>query len=164
MKNIKLLVSLWALVLAGFVGNYDVYAQDEGRITDFARPGRPTMLIYVWGTASTPGIWKVETDVDPVELLTAAQVANYGNVEAANKQTIYLSIFRERGSQRTEIYKAKMDEFLTGEKQAPPLQEGDLLFVETHTKQRFSLQTILSGISAAASIVLLIIRLDQLGN
>ena len=155
---------MWALVLVGFTAHHEVYAQEDSKITDFARPGRPTMLVYIWGTASAPGIWKVETDVDPVELLSAAQVANYGNIDATNKQTTYISIFRQRGSQRSEIYKAKMEEFLKAEKKAPALEDGDLLLVETITKQRFSLQTILSGIAAAGSIVLLIIRLDQLGN
>ena len=141
-----------------------VYAQDEGKITDFARPGRPTMMIYVWGTASTPGIWKVEQDVDPVELLSAAQISNFGNIDASVSQTMYLSIYRQRGAGRDEIYKAKMTDFLTGASPAPRLAEGDLLLVETITKKKFNYQTIFSAIAALGSIVLLVIRLDQLGS
>lgn len=155
---------LWALMLLFAALQTTVYAQDEGKITDFARPGRPTMLIYVWGTASTPGIWKVEQDVDPVELLSAAQIANFGNIDASVKQTMYLSIYRLRGSRRDEIYKAKMTDFLTGASPAPALVEGDLLLVETITKQKFNIQTIFSGIAALGSVVLLIIRIDQLGS
>jgi len=160
--NNKLLKCLGALLLV-FTGlQTEVYAQDEGRITDFARPGRPTMLIYVWGTASTPGIWKVEQDVDPVELLSAAQIANFGSIDASVKQTMYLSIYRKRGERRDEIYKAQMTEFLTGAVPAPALMEEDLLLVETVTKDKFNLQTIFSAIAAVGSIVLLIIRVRQL--
>ena len=160
--NKKILKCLGALLLIFIALQTEVYAQDEGRITDFARPGRPTMLIYVWGTASTPGIWKVEQDVDPVELLSAAQIANFGNIDASVKQTMYLSIYRKRGERRDEIYKAQMTEFLTGAAPAPALMEEDLLLVETVTKDKFNLQTIFSAIAAVGSIVLLIIRVRQL--
>ena len=141
---------------------YDVHAQEEGKITDFARPGRPSMMIYVWGTTSTPGIWKVERDVDLIELLSAAQVANFGNTNSNTKQTMYLTIFRSTGAQRSEIFKAPMTEVLTNSSSPPSLQEGDLLLIETVTKQRFNLQTVFAAIGAAASVVLLIIRLDRL--
>jgi hypothetical protein len=159
--------SVLALAFAGLsllAGADTAWAQQEGKITDFSRPGRPTMMIYVWGTASTPGIWKVERDVDLIEWLSAAQVPNFANLESTNKQTLHLRIYRPTGARRVEIFESEMKKLLTTGKEYPSLQEGDVLMLETITKQRFNIQTIFSAVAAAASIVLLVIRLDQLSR
>ena len=139
-------------------------AQSEERITDFSRPGRPTMFVYVWGTASTPGIWKVEQDVDLLELMASAQIPNFGNTEGTTKTTMTLRIFRDSGSQRVEIFQSEMNELLTSGKSYPDLEANDIIMIETKSKQRFNAQTVFSAIGAAASLVLLAIRIQQIGN
>ena len=155
------LVSVFLLLFL-IAGVDTAQAQQEGKITDFSRPGRPTMMIYVWGTASTPGIWKVERDVDFLELLSAAQIPNFANIESTSKQTVNVRVYRTTGGRRVEIFASEMKKLLTDGKDYPGLQEGDIILLETITKQRFNLQTIFSAIGAAASIVLLIIRLRQI--
>ena len=120
------------------------------------------MMIYVWGTTASPGIWKVEREVDLVELLSAARVVNYGNDGVNTKQTMYLSIYRASGTRRIEVYKATLEDCIRGVKQPPGLQDGDLLLLETITKKRLNLQTVFSAIGAIASVALLIIRIDRL--
>lgn len=140
----------------------DASAQSEERITDFSRPGRPTMFVYVWGTAATPGIWKVEKDVDLLELIASAQIPNFGNSDNTTKSTVTLRIFRTQGGQRSEIFASEVNALIKAGKAYPPLQENDIIMIETKSKQRFNLQTVFSAIGAAASLVLLAIRVNQL--
>ena len=153
-----LLIGIGLLALTSF----EVAAQSEERVTDFSRPGRPTMFVYVWGTASTPGIWKVEQDVDLVELISSAQVPNFGNIDTSKKSTVTVRIFRMSGSRRSEIFQSEMNALLTSGNTYPALQENDIIMIETNTKQRFNLQTVFAAIGAAASLVLLFIRINQL--
>lgn len=120
------------------------------------------MMVHVWGTATTPGIWKVEQGVDLIDLLSAAQVAELGFVDQSTKTTNHLRIYRESGSRRVEIYAAEIKDLITDGGNYPSLQDGDILYLETMSKNRFSLQTVFSAIGAAASLTLLIIRINQL--
>lgn len=148
------------LLLAAFPAQS--FGQSDERITDFSRPGRPTMMIYIWGTASTPGIWKVEKDVDLLELISSAQVPNFGATDNSTKSTVTVRLFRSSGGQRVEIFQSEMNDLLKSGKSYPALEENDILMIETKTKQRFNLQTVFSAIGAAASLVLLAIRINQL--
>ncbi len=145
-----------------FFSQNEALAQSEERITDFSRPGRPTMFIYVWGTASTPGIWKVEQDVDMLELLSSAQVPNFGATDNTTRSTVTVRLFRSSGGQRVEIFQSEMNDLIKSGKSYPAMQEKDIIMIETKTKQRFNLQTVFSAIGAGASLVLLAIRIRQL--
>ena len=158
----QLSVYVWIAVCLLIIPHFEANAQPDERLTDFSRPGRPTMMVYVWGTATTPGIWKVEQGVDLIQLLSAAQIPNIGNIDQSSKQTVYLRIYRPTGGRRVEIYKSEIKKMIAAGNNYPMLQEGDILFLETITKNRFSLQTIFSAIGAAASLTLLIIRINQL--
>ncbi len=140
----------------------DALAQSEERITDFSRPGRPTMFVYVWGSSSTPGIWKVEQEVDLLELLSSAQIPNFGSTDNSTKSTVTVRLYRSSGGKRVEIFNSEMNALLTSGKIYPDLQENDIIMIETKSKQRFNLQTVFSAIGAAASLVLLAIRVNQL--
>lgn len=155
-KYLILMFSLFALI------QLDVAAQSEERITDFSRPGRPTMFVYIWGTASTPGIWKVEKDVDLLDLMSSAQIPNFGASDNTTKSTTTMRLYRSSGGQREEIFQSEMNELLTSGNTYPSLQENDIILIETKSKQRFNLQTVFSAIGAAASLVLLAIRINQL--
>ena len=137
-------------------------AQPEERMVDFSRPGRPTMMIYLWGAVSSPGIWKVETDVDFLELLTAAQVPNIGQSNSQTREKVFIHVYRGTVSRRNEIYSADVKKMLSEGSAYPALQAGDIIFLETESKQRFGLNTILAGIGAASALVLLIIRIGNL--
>ena len=163
-KTIRSMIFL-GLALASFAAIAHinpVSAQAEERINDFSRPGRPTILVYVWGTSSSPGIWRVEQDVDLIQLLSAAMVPGMGVVEQTKKQTINLRIYRPTGGRRVEIYESELTKMITEGGGYPSLQDGDILYLETVIKNRFSFQTIFSAVGAAASLTLLVIRLNQI--
>ncbi|MEZ4700849.1 MAG: hypothetical protein R2834_11005 [Rhodothermales bacterium] len=144
------------------LGSQLAFAQPEERLVDFSRPGRPTMMVYVWGAVGQPGIWKVETDVDFLEMLTAAQVPNIGQSSSQTKEKVIIHVYRGGVSRRTEIYSSDVKKMLSEGSAYPTLQEGDIIFLESSSKQKFGLNTVLSAIGAASALVLLIIRIGNL--
>ena len=120
------------------------------------------MMVYLWGSISQPGIWKVETDVDFLELLTAARVLSLGERSYQTKERVIVRVYRGTVSRRSEIYTAEIKELLGRGSPYPPLQAGDIVYVETITRQRLGFATFFSAIGAASAVVLLIIRLGNL--
>ncbi len=150
------------LVIALLATSTVCMAQPDERVVDFSRPGRATMKIYLWGNVSQPGIWKVENDVDFLELLTTAQVPSVGQNNYQTKDKTVVRVYRGRVSRRTEVYAAEVKELLQNGSAYPALQDGDIIYLETTTKQRFGLNTFLSAVGAASAVVLLAIRLGNL--
>jgi hypothetical protein len=104
----------------------------------------------------------VETDVDFLELLTAAQVPNVGQSSSQTKEKVVIHVYRGAVSRRTEVYSSDVKKMLSEGQALPSIQDGDIIFLESTSKQRFGLNTVLSAIGAASALVLLIIRIGNL--
>ncbi|CAM3256257.1 hypothetical protein [Rhodothermus bifroesti] len=105
---------------------------------EFFRPGRPTMVVYIWGAVGQPGIWRVEREVDLISLLSAARVPGVGSSPQGVSQRYLVRIFRDIGGNRQEIYQERLEHLVGGgSRPYPPLQEGDILVVEVRQRARF---------------------------
>lgn len=138
---------------------------------EYARPGQPTMTIYVWGAVSKPGIWVVEREATLVEILSLVNVQGGGTTQEGVQETRFLRIYRggvpsePSGLQadRNLVYETPLDEIVTALQVAPMLQDGDVLAIEVETRRSwFTFRNISSLIGTAASLTLLIIRLGEL--
>lgn len=157
MKQLLLLL-LWAL---GFTAVLPCSAQ---QVTQYARPGQPTMTIYVMGGSGDAGIWQVERDIDFIEFLTLLNVARPLQERQDRRTKIVLRLYRGQSSRRDLIYEASLEETVEGEEPTPTLTNGDVLIVEPVTRSRLTVRTISSIISAVSGITLLAIRFSNLGN
>lgn len=146
------------------------YAQ-EIQPYEYARPGQPTMTIYVWGAVSKPGIWVIEREATLVEVLSLVNVQAGGDMQEGARETRFLRIYRGGGApqpsgaygDRDLVYEAPLDEMMTALQLAPGLQDGDVLAVEVETHRSwFTFRNISSLIGTAAALTLLIIRLGEL--
>ena len=166
--NLRTCSVLVATILFFSIGLRSVQAQDPTRetleatdafVTEFLTPGAPSMTIYIWGAVGTPGIWRVDRDVDFIELLSAAQVTGIGQDEPATNQRVNLRIYRTLEGDRRKIYDTRLDDVLAAGASYPDLQDGDVLEVETERRRGLSLQLVSQIIGTASSIVLLTLRL-----
>lgn len=136
----------WGLFLLGWGLFGTVYGQPVGGLEggsssfefEFYRPGRPTMIVYIWGAVGQPGIWRVERGVDLIPLLSAAKVPGVGTNPQGVSQQYLVRIFRDMGGKRQEIYRERLERLVGGGAHSyPPLQEGDILVVEMRQRARF---------------------------
>lgn len=128
----------------------------------YARPGRATISVYVWGAVGTPGTWKVEPEVDLVELLSAVQVPGIGQSDPRTKRNTFVRIYRKADGERSLVYETQLEALLTQQVIYPGLRDQDVLQVETVSKARFGWRDISAVVGTASSILLLALRLSDL--
>lgn len=131
-------------------------------VNQYARTGRPTIDVFIWGEVGTPGLWRVELDIDLIELLSVARLRNVGVEEPGIRRRVILRIYREEGGQRSEIYNEQLERIVGGGRVYPPLQDGDILEVVVRRKNTPTFRTVTSLIGATSAVVLLIIRISEL--
>jgi hypothetical protein len=163
----RLAALFMAGLLAGGLSPFAAQAQDlplpePGYVNEFARPGQPTMTLYLWGAVGTTGIWRVERDVDLIQLLSVASVPGVGTAEGDVRRRFVLHIYRDEGGERREIYAEEVENLIGGGgAPAPALQDGDILAIETRERRRISLDlvfTTLRTVSSFLSVYLLLRR------
>jgi len=132
---------------------------EQSFVKRYARPGSPTIQVYLWGNVGSSGIWQIEPNLDLIELLSAAQVPGVGMDEPGIRQRITLRIYRTQGGDRREVYSEQLDDIIEEGQSYPSLQEGDILEVELRRRRSISFQWITSIIGTASSLTLLILRL-----
>lgn len=129
---------LWGCGLA-WAAQAQPIGGSQGLEIEFFRPGRPTMVVYLWGAVGQPGIWRVEREVDLISLLSAARVAGVGSSPQGVSQRYLVRIFRDVGGERQEIYQERLERLVGGgARPYPTLQEGDILVVEVRQRARFT--------------------------
>lgn len=136
-------------IVAGTTGN--LQAQVFGRVNDyenqggsyysFFQPGEATVQVQVLGSIGNTGIWEVGVSIDLGQLIALAggpTVAltqeTQGSTRSYSEGTVKL--YRQSGGRRDLIYEAPMEKMLMEPEHYPPLQDGDVLMIETMTFQK----------------------------
>lgn len=145
-----------ALLFTGLVTT--CAAQD--RVYDYARPGYPTKTIYVWGAVSSAGIWRVESDTDLIEFLSAVRLPGFGSDQRGRSGELILRMYRNGPNGREEIYVDRVKNLLVGTPDYPALQDMDIVTIEV--RPRIGWQSVASVLGALSSFTLLVIRLTSL--
>jgi hypothetical protein len=135
--------------------------QQGPSLVEYARPGMPTMTLYIWGAVALPGIWMVEEGQEVTSLLTAVTVPLIGSEEGIVRRETILRIYRGPESSRRTIFERDLNEFLAQGGTPPPLEDGDIIYVNTVTRQRLGIALVLGVISTLATLVLLGVTLAQ---
>ena len=166
MQGIRLLgCVLLAGLLLELVSTPGVLAQEFKRLDDisssgtsyrvFAKKGEATIqVMLVGGTAS--GIYEIGTDIDLDRLLTLAGGIPLTRTTASESR-VTVRLFREAAGERELVYEAPFETMLAEPGLYPALQEGDLVTVETITKERNRLrwQDVLSIVSSVTTLYFL---------
>jgi len=127
----------------------------------YAMPGRTTIDVNVLGAVGKPGVWKISSDVDLIELLSVVQVPGTGRDEAGLRENVMINVYRTVEGVRTSAYSESLEQILSFGAGVPTLENGDVLVVITHTRKGFGFQRVIQTITAAASLSLLILRLSR---
>jgi len=130
-------------------------------VNTFARPGQATMLINVWGSAGSPGIWRVERTVDLIDFLSVIEVPGIGIDEVGTRSTTYVVIYRSNGGERREAFRRKVKDLLREGVRYPKLQQNDILSIEVDRRRKIGLQLVSSIVGTASSLTLLILNITS---
>lgn len=145
-------------------------AQEFGRFSEtksnvayfyHAKPGQATVQISVWGTVPRPGIYEVPDTTELGKLLTmAGGLPIEPRQENRDPAKITVRLYRSEGGSRRLLFKARADSMLRGPVTYPPLQENDIVVVETVQSRRdFGWRDVLSIASTLGTLTLLGLRI-----
>jgi protein involved in polysaccharide export with SLBB domain len=125
----------------------------------YARAGRATITVYVWGQVDMPGIWRVEPETGLVELLSAARVPGVGTDQPQVRRRTVLRIYRAGEGDRRKVFDRSLEQIVTTAADAPPLQEGDVVEVKETQNARLTFRDVIGYVGTAASLTLLVLRI-----
>lgn len=145
------------------------HAQDVGMrpggaasyLNDYSRPGEATIIINVWGSAGQPGLWRVERDVDLIDLLSVIGVPAVGSNSAGTRSKEFVAIYRIVNGERREVYRRRLKTLLEDGESYPSLQNKDVLAIEVEQRRRIGLTTFSTLVGTASSLTLLILNLTR---
>lgn len=144
------------------------YAQEVGRMGRvtatgvpyfvYAEAGEPTIQVHVVGGAS--GIYEIGTSTRFDEFLTLATPSP--GIQGGTSQRITVRLYRTAAGQRQLVYERRVSELLNAPPATlPSLQEGDFVYVEVRTRERFSWRDGLRIVTSLGTVILLIDRLGR---
>lgn len=134
----------------------------QGNVYTYARPGQATQTVYVWGGVDRPGIWRVATDTDLVELFSVVHPGGYGAEGTGTRTEIVFRINRSSGGNMQVAHEMQLQELLEmNPAQRPTLQGEDVIEVRATQKRKFSFSTVSAVIGTLSSVTLLVIRLAR---
>ena len=163
-----------ALLLVGPLGNGQQSAQAQSPLSQetvtrddyvnrYARPGRATQTIYVWGAVNQPGIWEIEPGTGLVELFSVVRPTGFGTESPETKREVVIRIRRSSDGRSRIAHEFELQELLErSPDERPALQAGDILEVRTVEKRSFSFRTFSTIVGTLSSVTLLIIRVTDL--
>jgi len=145
------------------------------RITDFERSrfapasfynyseaGDVTILVNVWGSVRTPGLYKIPTGTLLSTLLSLSGGPDLAvNFTSRSNREITMRLLRSEGDQRVLIFDEVMEDEVVVPVQDPLLADGDVLTVETKLKQKFSLRDLFPIVAAIGTVALAIERISR---
>ena len=115
------------------------------------------MEILVLGNTAS-GLYVIGLETDMVELL-ALSGASTGVTNWREHRTVLIQLFRGPSNNRQLIAEARMQDVIAQPTLIPPLQDGDVVHIETQTRQRLTFMQIVRNISSVATLVFLAERL-----
>ncbi len=155
-----LVCSITPLVQAQEFNRFDNMRAEGTSYHIFAKQGEATIQILVLGKMGSSGIYEVGVGIELDQLLALTG----GTIPAAStgsETRVTVRLFREGTGRRDLVYEAPLERMLAEPGLYPPLQDGDVLTVETFTieRDRFGWRDALSIVTSLTSIVLLIDRI-----
>lgn len=123
----------------------------------YARPGDPTIQVWVWGVQA-PGLYEIRSDVNVGQVLTMAGGPPLQTREQRMRVNSILKVYRGGVGERALIYDARLEDVLA-RADYPPLQDGDVLVLETLTRRLLSWRDVVQVAAAASTLVLLVDRI-----
>jgi hypothetical protein len=131
----------------------------------FARPGDFTMLVSVWGAIGRSGRYEIPVGSDLGQLLSLAggPGADVRGVVGADVYarraagTTIVRLSRLRGEGREIILELRIEDLLRLREQTIPLQEGDIVMVDSI--RSFNVWDLFSLLSTSGTLILLLDRI-----
>lgn len=165
---------LLAPLAALFVLAAPAVAQNFGQIEDrqtnvpayffHVLPGEATMRVYVWGTVAAPGVYEIAQNRDLAEVLALAGGPRADAIRGNSRIETTIRLYRMEGATRTLVYERLVEEMVGEPGSYPPLNEGDVIQIETREFPPFTWRDAITIAGGVAVSLLAIERMIALAG
>jgi hypothetical protein len=161
LRHAIFIIAIFSFTLVGTSLGQNIGTEEDAFTYQFRDPGAPSMRVYIWGDVGNAGIWRVNRDVDFIELLSAARPGGIGMERARRRQRVSIRVYRIIDGERRIIYDQRLNEMLEEGLRLPDLSDEDVLEVRTReSRGRLEQFRLVTGIiGSTASLVLLFLRI-----
>lgn len=126
---------------------------------NYAEPADQTVLVNVWGTVSSPGLYEIPVQTSLTHLLSLTGGPIVGQRNRRQDRTIQVRVFRLQSGERALVYETEMQNEVIAASNDLMLQDADVVTVETVGRQRFSWRDVFPIVSAVGTIAIVIERI-----
>jgi protein involved in polysaccharide export with SLBB domain len=128
----------------------------------FAQQGEATVQVLVIGNVPSPGLYEIGVGIALDQLLALTGGTTLA-ASTSSRTRVTVRLYRFEGASRQLAYEAPIEQLLAEPERYPPLQDGDVVTVETFTveRNRLNWQDAVNLIAGAATIILLVERFAQ---
>lgn len=145
--------------LAQSFGATDVENQGMA-FSRFVRPGEASVQLWVISN-NRSGLYEVGESITLGELVVLTGTGP-GMTTPRERRRTDVKVYRGQGGTRDLIYDATLEEMVQQPGAYPSLQTGDVVMMETTSRQRFQWRDALTIVSAASTTILLVDRIRRL--
>jgi hypothetical protein len=128
----------------------------------YAEPDEVTIRVSVWGAVAKTGIYEIPADARLNTLLSIAGGPRLGVREYADEKTIIMNLVRDTESGQQTVFEQTMEDELKVTEENPPLQDGDVLTVQSFLVEGVDWRDVLNIGSSVASLAVTIVTLISL--
>ena len=159
------ILAAWGLAVAG-----PSYAQVEEPGTRrvalyrYVEPGQTTMRVSLWGNVSAPGRYEIQAGTDMLELLSLAGGPSDRLRRSNERHYTTVVLTRQTGASLSVVFEAPLVDLSMGLTPYPPLQDEDLLRVDTVVKRSLNWRDGLTIMGALATTTLLVFRIIDIAE
>lgn len=155
-----------ATVVAGSVQAQNQTELERSRYSpaafyNYSEPGDITILVNVWGTVRNPGLYEVPRGTTLSTLFSVAGGPSVAQRTTRQTRTIQVRLIRSENGQRAPVFESVMENDIVVSQEDPVLHEGDVLTVETVTRQGFGWRDLATIVGSGASLALILERLTR---
>jgi len=155
------LIIIAAFIVAGPATAQNISDLNRSRLNtaayyNYSEPGDVTMMVHVWGALRFTGLYEVPKGTKMTELFSLAGGPVLGARGNRSKIQITVKIIRAVNQNRSIVYEVKMENQIVVTDNDPVIEDGDVLSVESVSRQTIGWRDVFPVIGAAASVVVMI--------
>lgn len=128
---------------------------------NYSDPADVTILVNVWGTVRNPGLYEIPQGTSLSHLLSLSGGPIVSPRSRGHDRTIEVRLFRPEAGSRDVIFAMEMENEVIATRSDPALREGDVVTVETVTRERLRWRHIFPVIAAIGTVTIAVERLSR---
>ncbi len=141
--------------------DYDRSRYNSAAYYKYQEAGDITILVNVWGSVQSPGLYEIPRGTQLNWLFSAAGGPTIGATSWGDDRELTVRLLRSVNGQNQVVFETVMNDEVFIPEQNPVLQDGDILVVEKYTRPIFTWRDVFPVVSATSTVISVVLLLTR---